>query len=60
MNEEWHPVSDEDDDGEGQPMTYKQRRRQAHTHAEQKRRDAIKVIKLNSVKISKVPKTKIQ
>ena len=35
---------DEDSDGKGyKTSSYKQRRREAHTHAEQKRRDAIKV-----------------
>ena len=34
---------DEDSDGRGQSqMSYKERRREAHTQAEQKRRDAIK------------------
>ena len=36
--------SSDDEDSDGmKPMTYKDRRREAHTHAEQKRRDAIKV-----------------
>ncbi|KAG8238998.1 hypothetical protein J437_LFUL005055 [Ladona fulva] len=33
---------DEDSDGKGSPRSYKERRREAHTQAEQKRRDAIK------------------
>lgn len=33
---------DEDSDNKNSPMTYKERRREAHTQAEQKRRDAIK------------------
>jgi len=39
-----HNTDDEDSDGGAakQAMTYKDRRREAHTHAEQKRRDAIK------------------
>lgn len=36
-------ADDEDSDTNKQTMTYKDRRREAHTHAEQKRRDAIKV-----------------
>lgn len=36
--------ADDEDDGESKssPMSYKERRREAHTQAEQKRRDAIK------------------
>jgi MAX-like protein X len=38
-----HNTDDEDSDGQiQQALTYKDRRREAHTHAEQKRRDAIK------------------
>ncbi|XP_052098104.1 max-like protein X isoform X3 [Mytilus californianus] len=37
-----HNTDDEDSDTTKQTMTYKDRRREAHTHAEQKRRDAIK------------------
>ncbi|KAL0271089.1 UNVERIFIED_CONTAM: hypothetical protein PYX00_008299 [Menopon gallinae] len=33
---------DEDSDGKNSPLSYKERRREAHTQAEQKRRDAIK------------------
>lgn len=33
---------DDDSDNKNSPMTYKERRREAHTQAEQKRRDAIK------------------
>lgn len=37
------PNSDDDDsDGKNSPLSYKERRREAHTQAEQKRRDAIK------------------
>ena len=37
------PSDDEDSDGRGQSaLSYKERRREAHTQAEQKRRDAIK------------------
>jgi hypothetical protein len=36
-------LDDEDSDHTRQTMSYKDRRREAHTHAEQKRRDAIKV-----------------
>lgn len=37
-------TDDEDSEGLAVPaMSYKERRRNAHTHAEQKRRDAIKV-----------------
>jgi len=42
-------VRAEDEDSDGGTMTtvsYKDRRREAHTHAEQKRRDAIKVGRL--------------
>lgn len=34
-------IDDEDDDTKS-PLSYKERRREAHTQAEQKRRDAIK------------------
>lgn len=37
-----HNTDDEDSDNTRQTMSYKDRRREAHTHAEQKRRDAIK------------------
>ncbi|XP_071453259.1 max-like protein X [Hetaerina americana] len=37
-----HNTDDEDSDGKGSPRSYKERRREAHTQAEQKRRDAIK------------------
>ena len=37
---------DEDSDSSRATMSYKDRRREAHTAAEQKRRDAIKVIVL--------------
>ncbi|CAH0383314.1 unnamed protein product [Bemisia tabaci] len=33
---------DDDSEGKGSPVSYKERRREAHTQAEQKRRDAIK------------------
>ncbi|XP_018909509.2 max-like protein X isoform X1 [Bemisia tabaci] len=33
---------DDDSEGKGSPISYKERRREAHTQAEQKRRDAIK------------------
>lgn len=37
------PNSDDDDsDNKNSPLSYKERRREAHTQAEQKRRDAIK------------------
>ena len=36
-------VDDEDSDSSRATMSYKDRRREAHTAAEQKRRDAIKV-----------------
>ena len=37
------PNSDEDDsDNKNSPLSYKERRREAHTQAEQRRRDAIK------------------
>ena len=40
-------TDDEDSDSAMKPaMSYKERRREAHTQAEQKRRDAIKVQKL--------------
>lgn len=35
-------VDDEDSEGKESPYSYKERRREAHTQAEQKRRDAIK------------------
>lgn len=38
----WY-VSDDEDSDSSRAMTYKDRRREAHTAAEQKRRDAIKV-----------------
>ena len=37
-------TDDEDSDNKQTPQSYKDRRRVAHTHAEQKRRDAIKVV----------------
>jgi len=37
-----HNTDDEDSDGAKSSMSYKERRREAHTQAEQKRRDAIK------------------
>ena len=36
-------LDDEDSDGKHSHVSYKDRRREAHTQAEQKRRDAIKV-----------------
>nr|CAD7415416.1 unnamed protein product [Timema poppensis] len=36
------PLHDEDSDNKGSTVSYKERRREAHTQAEQKRRDAIK------------------
>jgi len=42
-------AEDEDSDsGTMATVSYKDRRREAHTHAEQKRRDAIKVIYVHS------------
>ena len=38
------PDEDDDSDSSRATMSYKDRRREAHTAAEQKRRDAIKVI----------------
>lgn len=38
----WCLTEDEDSDNKNSTITYKERRREAHTQAEQKRRDAIK------------------
>ena len=39
----WCLTTDDEDSDSTKPLTYKDRRREAHTVAEQKRRDAIKV-----------------
>lgn len=36
------PDDEEENDSKRSPLSYKERRREAHTQAEQKRRDAIK------------------
>ena len=43
-------IDDEDSDSSRATLSYKDRRREAHTAAEQKRRDAIKVLSVFSIR----------
>ena len=47
-------TDDEDSDTATRAIMYKDRRREAHTHAEQKRRDAIKVFSLRRQRVKHI------